>query len=245
MSTDDHAHALREARRASYQKLRAERPHMFVNPPDAPIEIMLDESSQDEAAELAAQAQRDHGLPEEYGEVGVVYEDPYMKLVKDAVRFASGKLGTYIRAAVANNGEPVVVLPVTPDGRIVVARQFRHASREWHWEAPRGYGEPDTDGAANAARELREELGVDAREVMLLGWMDESTDRKVGVYLARISALSEHLGEHAADEGISAARAVTAPELEGMIASGEICDAYTLSAYALARASGALDRLVS
>ena len=211
--------------RSAYERLRAERPPLFVNPPDCPIEIMADDTTGDEV-------------------VGVLYEDPYIKLVKDPVRFRSGRIGTYIRIVPATVDEPVVVLATVPDGRIVLVRHFRHGCREWHWEFPRGFGEAGLDSVANVHKELTEELGAAPKEVTLLGRLDdEESDGRTGVYHAVVDVTGgSPLTADAIEEGIDEVRLVTGEQLRSMIAAGEIDDMFTLSVYALARAAGVLDR---
>jgi ADP-ribose pyrophosphatase len=48
-------------------------------------------------------------------------------------------------------------VPVTPDGRIILIRQYRHPVREWCVEVPAG--SDDGDPLETAIRELREEIG--------------------------------------------------------------------------------------
>src|SRR5258708_4428209 len=57
----------------------------------------------------------------------------------------------------------VVVLPVLPDGRIVMIRQYRHATRQYLWELVAGRKEPEETPKQGAARELLEETGYRAR----------------------------------------------------------------------------------
>jgi ADP-ribose pyrophosphatase len=226
--------------REAYDRLRAQRPDLFANPDGVPVEILLDADEQAEAAAASARQQRELGLPEAFGDVGVWYRDPYLTLVKDAVRFPSGRIGTYIRIFAADDSEAVVVLATTPDGRIVLVRHFRHGCREWHWEFPRGFGEAALSGIGNAAKELFEEIGRTGESITRLGAIDEQDAAgRIGVYHAVVDlGANAELTEGAAEEGITEVRPVTAAELTAMIRAGDVTDMYTLSAWAVAVASG-------
>ena len=57
----------------------------------------------------------------------------------------------------------MVVLPVFPDGRILLIRQYRHAARQYMWELVAGHREPHETFLESAPRELQEETGYTAR----------------------------------------------------------------------------------
>ena len=61
------------------------------------------------------------------------------------------------------------VLPVLPDGRILLIRQFRPAIGEMIYEIPAGRLEPGETAQECAARELVEEAGCSAAEILPLG----------------------------------------------------------------------------
>ncbi|MGP3928192.1 hypothetical protein [Streptomyces sp. 8N616] len=69
----------------------------------------------------------------------MVYEDAYVMLLRDPVRFPDGRTGTYIRSVSAMQEPGCVVLPLL-GGEVVLLEHFRHATRSWHWEVPRGFG---------------------------------------------------------------------------------------------------------
>lgn len=237
------ARARRATRLAEYQALRDERPDLFDNPAGAAFEIVTDLDAQDQIAEHTAARLRSANRPTEYGDIGVLYRDQYLILVRDAVRFRDGRHGGYVRQLRPHPAAGAAVLATLPDSRIVLVRHFRHATRQWHWELPRGFGEVDAAGADTAARELVEELGVPAEELIFLGGyrpdsgMTSGTDE---LYFARLARPPGALPADAAAEGIDQVRLATPDEFTKMIRDGELTDGYALAAYAYAVIRGLL-----
>jgi len=63
------------------------------------------------------------------------------------------------------------VIPLTDDGRVVLVKQYRFGIEGFTLEIPGGMcdgAEPPLDAAR---RELREETGYEARELVPLGWV--------------------------------------------------------------------------
>ena len=83
-----------------YGQLRRERPERFVNPPGDIYEILFDESRIAHARAEAARARTAQGLSAEDTRVGVLAVDPYLLLMREAVRFADGSYGLYNRLMV-------------------------------------------------------------------------------------------------------------------------------------------------
>jgi len=82
----------------------------------------------------------------------------------------SPRTGIVHRFFVLESPDWVNVIPLTPEGKVVMIRQFRHGSEDVTLEVPGGMVDrEDGDPAVSAARELREETGYEAAEIVHLG----------------------------------------------------------------------------
>lgn len=206
-----------------YLQLMEERPEAFVQDPLLPIET---DPAQVEA--FTARTGR---------EIGVLYESPYRMMVVDLVRGPRG-LFAYERILPASRGESVVTVPVW-EGKLVLLEQFRHAPRRLQTAFPRGFGEDGLTAEENARKELREELRAEVLALRPLGRIlpdSGLTGGETRVLLCRITRPGPEMGY----EEIHGLRCLTAEELEREIAAGRIDDGFTLAAWALCRAAGAL-----
>jgi ADP-ribose pyrophosphatase len=95
-----------------------------------------------------------------------IYDSYWCGLRRDQVRLASGALQEY---HVFEIHDAVAVVPVLPDGSIVMLWQFRHPHGKTHWEIPAGRVDAGESAAAAAERELLEETGYRARALVELG----------------------------------------------------------------------------
>lgn len=223
----------------SYLAFAVSHPELFHNPAGAAFTILLDEDGITRAEQQAAARLLARGEPASWARVGIVYEDQYLCILRDAVRYADQSLGTYIRV-IESGGDPagVVILPVLGDD-VLLIRHFRHATRQWHLEVPRGGAEGGSCSADDARRELTEEIGADIGELVSLGSFYPDSGLANGIvalFLARVTAY----GTPERIEGISEVVPTPLAELERLIATGEMTDGFTLAAYARARARGLL-----
>lgn len=213
-------------------------PQWFVNQPDG-IKIILDERSIQQIEQIASQRLHTKGHPSLWGRVGVVYEDPYLLILRDAVQFPDGEVGTYIRI-LHPQGEVsgVAILPVC-NGNIVLLRHFRHATRNWHLEIPRGFGSPLLSAEDSASRELWEEIQANTQQLLPLGSLYTDTgitNNKVELFLAYI----EQVGSPSHGEGIQECLSLSLETLEEMIGQNQISDSFTIAAYTRSRLKGLL-----
>lgn len=212
-------------------------PALFVNPPGAGFTILLDEAEIRKAESQMAQWLEAKGLPTDWAQVGIVYRDQYRMVLRDAVRFPNGLLGTYVR--IVRDGAPgVIILPIY-QGKVLLIRHFRHATRTWHIEVPRGFGKMGLSSEENARRELEEEIGATIARLVSLGRVYPDTGA-LSEYNDFYYAEVESYGEIEADEAIVELLPTALSEFERMIRENEMTDGFTLTAYALAKAQGLL-----
>ncbi len=169
----------------------------------------------------------------------MAFQDQYLLILRDAVRFPNGTLGTYLRmTSMAEDVPGVIILPIY-EGKIVLERHYRHGPRAWLVEIPRGFGEEGLTPEENAQRELKEEIGADIVRLESLGIMRPDAS-SIGGYDCLFFAELASLGALDAGEGISNLIFVDLEEFHRMIADGDITDGFTLCAYARARAKNLL-----
>jgi ADP-ribose pyrophosphatase len=218
-----------------YFELVRQRPERFTNPPGDIYEILFEPARIEYAQAEATRVRRRDRLPSDDTRVGVLAEDPYLIVMRDAVRFADGTYGLYNRLMVPSGA---AILPVL-DGRIVLLHRFRHGTRSWHLEAPRGSFSGEGTHEDEARRELLEEIGARALDLIDLGALHSTTgclDEAHHLYMApidRIGAADKH-------EAIVEFRCLTVAEMEDGIAGGGITDGPTLALFLRARLRGHL-----
>lgn len=156
-----------------------------------------------------------------------VYEGTIFGIRLDEVIEPSGVRTT--RELITHPGS-VVVLPVLPDGRIVLIQQYRHAAKQYLWELVAGRIDSGENPRKAAARELVEETGYRAKRFRVFldvfptpGFLEE----RMFILLAEGLTAGEAKPEE--DEKIIS-RIYNRKQLEEMIRRGKLRDAKTIAA---------------
>ena len=223
---------------ARYHALLAARPRLARNRPGG-IDVVCDPEGIGRIEAAMGEKFAAEGLPREWARAGVFYEDPYIMLLRDAVVFPDGKPGLYHRI-IARNDEPTgVAILGRYRGDVVLVRHFRHPSRTWFMEIPRGAVGADEDPLRMAQVEISEEIGGTIGSLRQLGLLHgASALMRHSVVL--VYAEIEAIGTPAIGEGISDIVLVAPDKFERMIADGEVTDAFSVAAAYHARLRGLL-----
>ena len=92
------------------------------------------------------------------------YHGRVISLDVDTVKFPDGSQGQLemVRHPGASAIVPLLDPPDSPDPRVLLLRQFRHATDGYVWEIPAGRLDPGESPEECAHRELKEETGMQA-----------------------------------------------------------------------------------
>jgi 8-oxo-dGDP phosphatase len=170
-----------------------------------------------------------------------VYRNNWLTLREDDIRRPDGSSGIY---SVIDKPTYALVIPCITDqagDRFHLVEQFRYPLGMRRWEFPQGTapGQEHLEPVELAARELREETGLRAASMELLGTLDVApgmSSQRGRVFLATGITEGEHDREH--EEQDMHSEWFSRAQLERMIRDGDITDAQSIAAWALLLLAG-------
>lgn len=146
---------------------------------------------------------------------------------RDQVRLPNGHISQ--REYVTHPGA-VVVVPILPNGHIILERQFRYPLHQVFIELPAGKIDAGEDILITGQRELLEETGYSASNWIKLGHQHPCigySNEVIHIYMARDLSAGQH--QRDADESLEVFEMPFAACLN-MIQTGEITDGKTIVA---------------
>jgi 8-oxo-dGDP phosphatase len=166
----------------------------------------------------------------------IAYQSPWLT-VRECTVERDGVSSLY---PVVHRPDAVIVVPLTPDRRTVLVRQFRFPISGTSWELPMGAVDAGESPDAAARREASEEIGLTAARLVSIGAYHPApglTPQTATVFVAMIAddELDRCLADWSASEELEAAVAVGLEDIGGMTADGRVSDGFTLAALLLLR----------
>ena len=166
--------------------------------------------------------------------------DEFFKIEKAKVSWErfNGKMGREVKRYVIRRGDSVGIIPICPDG-VVLVRQFRYpAAREgvdpYLWEIPAGMVDKGEKPDVTARRELKEEIGVtsaDIKPLISFFLSPGALDEMFHLYYAPINRCGEivQIGGVEEEEEDLEIKKFTRSQISKMIQNGEIIDSKTIA----------------
>jgi ADP-ribose pyrophosphatase len=117
-----------------------------------------------------------------------LYEGRFLRCLKLTYRDSEGVLRQWEAVERVNCEGIVAVVPVTDEGEMVLIRQYRPPLDNYVVEFPAGLNDRGESSEKAASRELREETGYEAKEMIFLakGPLSSGSSRELlTVYLAK------------------------------------------------------------
>lgn len=154
-----------------------------------------------------------------------IFKGVALHVVKDEILLPNGKRS--VREISLHNGAAAVI-PILPDGRVVMERQYRYAHGRVMLEIPAGkLDTPDEIPIEAAKRELREETGAMAKKITSLGKIAPSP-ALINEVIHLFMAEDLSFGENELDEGeFLDIELIHLDTLYEMVMRGEITDSKT------------------
>ncbi|XGC80252.1 NUDIX domain-containing protein [Bdellovibrio bacteriovorus] len=153
-----------------------------------------------------------------------IFKGRFLKVERDQVQAPDGKV--YTREYILHPGAAMMI-PLLPNGKVVMVHQYRHAPRKVFLEFPAGKRDHNEDSLLTAKRELKEETGYEAKEWKFLttihpviGYSNEHID----LYLAKDLTLTQQTLDHG--EFLEVVE-LTPAELMQKVADGQVSDVKT------------------
>lgn len=159
-----------------------------------------------------------------------IWQGKLLDVRRDVVRLPDD--GTSTREYIVHPGA-VLILPVLPDGGLLVERQYRYPLRQVFIEFPAGKLDPGESPLATGVRELREETGYTARQWTRLGVIHPVLSYSTEAIELYLAEGLEHVGAELDEHEFLEVAKMSVDDMLAALDRGEITDAKTVTALLL------------
>jgi 8-oxo-dGTP pyrophosphatase MutT (NUDIX family) len=171
-------------------------------------------------------------MPFEFISSEILLQGRAFKVRRDTLKTPDGRETKY---EIIEHGGSVVLVPVDDQGNVLFVRQYRHATGQDLLELPAGTRDGEEPFEKCAAREIREETGMEAGTLLKVGefyLVPGYSTEFMAVFLA--TDLKENPLDGDEDEFLQLEK-FTVKEVNAMFERGDVLDAKSLAAWLLAR----------
>ena len=171
-------------------------------------------------------------MPFEFISSEILLQGRAFKVRRDTLKTPDGRETKY---EIIEHGGSVVLVPVDDQGNVLFVRQYRHATGQDLLELPAGTRDGEEPFEKCAAREIREETGMEAGTLLKVGefyLVPGYSSEFMAVFLA--TDLKENPLDGDEDEFLQLEK-FTVKEVNAMFERGDVLDAKSLAAWLLAR----------
>lgn len=164
----------------------------------------------------------------------VIHQNPWWTYKHDKYEKPNGEEGDYYYGVLNGNA---MIIPVLPDGRLIMVVQHRYISQKLSTEFPCGGRVGDDTFTEAAKKELLEETGCTATEFIKVGsfqGLNGVIDDECHVFIAHVDECAAQKLDDTEEIEVLYRRA---DEIDDMIRRNDIWDGQTMAAWALARSN--------
>jgi len=144
--------------------------------------------------------------------------------------------GRETKFEIIEHGGSVIIIPVDADGNMLFVRQYRHAAGTDLLELPAGTRDGDEPFEDCAAREIREETGMEAGKLQKVGEFYLAPGYSTEFMAVYLATDLKHNPLEADDDEFLEVEKISIQEAFEMAERGEILDAKSLAALLLVKA---------
>lgn len=171
-------------------------------------------------------------MPFEFIRSEVLLQGRAFKIRRDYLKTPNGRETRY---EIIEHGGSVVIVPIDDDGNLLFVRQYRHAVGLDLLELPAGTRDGDEPYEECAAREIREETGMQAGKLQKVGDFYLAPGYSSEFMAVFLATELKHNPLKADDDEFLQVEKIPVGKANEMFERGEVPDAKSLAAWLLAK----------
>lgn len=171
-------------------------------------------------------------MPFEFIRSEILLQGRAFKIRRDTLKTPDGRETRY---EIIEHGGSVVIVPVDADGNILFVRQYRHATGGDLLELPAGTRDGEEPFEECAAREIREETGMEAGQLIRIGDFYLAPGYSSEFMAVFLATDLKHNPLKADDDEFLQVEKIPVGNAIEMFEGGKILDAKSLAAWVLAK----------